>query len=81
MILVSRTEKYFIDNDPILVNGKIYMSSDKKRVKIGSGAKWSVTDYVPLYLILKSTGPVGHHWMITIDDTGMLSQSAEDLGF
>jgi hypothetical protein len=81
MILVSNTEKYFIDNDPVLVDGKIYMSSDKARIKIGSGAKWSVTDYVPKYQIMKSTGPVGHHWLFTCDDNGMISMSGEDLGF
>lgn len=81
MIKVENTEKYFISNDPVLVVGKIYVSTDKQRIKIGSGAKWSVTDYVPLLLIIKSNGPVGHHWIFTADDTGMISMSGEDLGF
>ena len=79
-IKVRQTEKYFIDNDPVLVDGKIYISTDKKKIKIGTGAKWSVTDYVPTEIIVKSNGPVGHHWIFTADDTGMLSMSGEDLG-
>lgn len=80
MITVQQTEKYFIDNNPVLVIGKVYFSTDKKRLKVGSGARWSVTDYVPVQFIIKSSGAIGHHWIVTMDDTGMLSMSAEDLG-
>ena len=29
---------------------------------------------------MRSTGSDGHRWKITIDDTGMISLPAEDLG-
>ena len=32
------------------------------------------------HLIMRSTGSDGHRWKITIDDTGMISLPAEDLG-
>jgi hypothetical protein len=32
------------------------------------------------FLILRSQGSDGHRWKFTVDDTGMLSQPAEDLG-
>jgi len=32
------------------------------------------------YIIFRSTGPLGHRFKFTCDDTGMLSQSGEDLG-
>ena len=80
MIVVSNTERYFSSNDLILVSGKTYLSTDKGKFKIGSGAKWSVTDYEKNYIILRSEGPDGHLWQFKVDDTGMLSQSGEDLG-
>lgn len=79
MIVVENTERYFISNDPILVDGKIYVSTDKNKYKIGTGSKWSLTNYTPA-IIQKSTGKDGHFWKFTSDDTGMLSQSGEDLG-
>ncbi|MES2590907.1 MAG: hypothetical protein V4608_03395 [Bacteroidota bacterium] len=81
VIRVENTEKYFRDNDPVLVDGKLYYSTDKKRLKIGSGAKWSVTDYVPRQLIRKSSGPIGNHWIFQCDDNGMIVLPGEDLGF
>lgn len=80
MIIVNNTEKYFRDNNPVLVTGKIYNSTDKDKFKIGSGAKWSVTDYEKNFLILRSTGLDRHLWKYTADDTGMPSLPGEDLG-
>jgi hypothetical protein len=32
------------------------------------------------YIILRSSGPDGHRWKFTVDDTGMLSMPGEDMG-
>jgi hypothetical protein len=42
------TEVEWISTDPVLLQGEPVVSTDTKQIKIGTGNKWSETDYINL---------------------------------
>jgi hypothetical protein len=42
------TEAEWISTDPVLLQGEPVVSTDTKQIKIGTGNKWSETDYINL---------------------------------
>jgi len=72
----SKGDIYEVSKNSGTSGAPVYAAGDSKKVRLDELAE-HVAQVLP-YIVL--TSPDGHRWKFTVDDTGMLSMPAEDLG-